>query len=660
MFLGSLVGGCCPFIFIMRVLDHALLRQLSRELSSICDDMLRLESSLLKKPLAINEAHRCSARNLAHYLALRRHDVRGLQSQLALLGLSSLGRTESHALTAVQTVHHVLDVLLGKGGWGKKGPGKNAACAAEPPVAMGEGSEILEKNTEALLGPAPSKRKVRIMVTMATEAASDYKLVHDLVQNGMDCMRINCAHDGPEVWLGMIRNLGRAREETGRNCCIQMDLAGPKLRTGPMEPGPSVIRCRPKRDIYGRVVTPARVWLTAEDAPLPPPAPAAASLSVPARFLKALRPGDMVRLRDAREGRRTLRVTQLVSQVECEGCWAEARRTIYFVPGLQLRAFRRGLARDKSGKKVLRSRGKGCVGDIPHLPQTLLLKLGDTLLLTRAPSMGRPAIQRKTGKLAAPAQIGVSLPQILDHAKAGDPVWFDDGKIGGVIRAVDAETVAVEITQARPEGENLGAGKGINLPETQIDIPAITEDDLEALKFVVKHADVVGYSFVRTESDVRQLLDRLEKLDAGHLGLVLKIETRKAFDNLPKLILAAMRARSIGIMIARGDLAVECGYQRLAEVQEEVLWVCEAAHVPVIWATQVLESLAKKGIPSRSEITDAAMGERAECVMLNKGAYAVTTVRVLADILKRMQAHQEKKRSMLRELHLAASFSSAD
>jgi pyruvate kinase len=109
-------------------------------------------------------------------------------------------------------------------------------------------------------------------------------------------------------------------------------------------------------------------------------------------------------------------------------------------------------------------------------------------------------------------------------------------------------------------------------------------------------------------------------------------------------------------MIARGDLAVECGYQRLAEVQEEILWICEAAHVPVIWATQVLETLAKKGTPSRSEITDAAMGERAECVMLNKGPYAVASVRVLADILKRMQAHQEKKRSMLRQLRLAAAF----
>jgi pyruvate kinase len=157
------------------------------------------------------------------------------------------------------------------------------------------------------------------------------------------------------------------------------------------------------------------------------------------------------------------------------------------------------------------------------------------------------------------------------------------------------------------------------------------------------------------ESDVRQLLEQLEELGGQHLGLILKIETRKAFDNLPNLILAAMRTRSLGIMIARGDLAVECGYQRLAEIQEEILWICEAAHVPVIWATQVLETLAKKGMPSRSEVTDAAMGERAECVMLNKGPYVVTAVSVLADILTRMQAHQNKKQSMLRELHVATS-----
>jgi pyruvate kinase len=134
---------------------------------------------------------------------------------------------------------------------------------------------------------------------------------------------------------------------------------------------------------------------------------------------------------------------------------------------------------------------------------------------------------------------------------------------------------------------------------------------------------------------------------------VLKIETRQGFERLPNLMLAAMRQHSAGVMIARGDLAVECGFERTAEVQEEILWICEAAHMPVIWATQVLESLAKKGQPSRAEITDAAMGERAECVMLNKGPHIVEAVTALDDILRRMQAHQAKKSSRLRQLHLS-------
>jgi pyruvate kinase len=625
----------------MQKVDKPLLQRLSEELGGLCSGMLELESSLLKHPLNIHESHRLSARNLVDYLALRRHDIRKLQSELATLGLSSLGRTESHVFNAVQTVHRMVNFLIGSNG--------ALPAPASPAVEIGEGEKLLEANTNALLGAPPPGRKVRIMVTMSTEASTDYELVRDLVRNGMDCMRINCAHDNPEVWLGMIRNLRRACEETGLACRILMDVAGPKLRTGPIEAGPRVVKCRPKRDVYGHVVTPARIWLTPKESPEVAPAVADACLPLAAAFLETLRAGNRIRLRDARKAHRTLRI----SHVQGRSCWAEARQTIYFAPGLELTKV--------SGAKPVSSTTESqvCVGELPALQQKLLLKEGDTLLLKRSKVVGRPASYDKQGQILAPAQIGISLPQILDHAKVGEPVWFDDGKIGAVIRSVSPDAVSVEITQARPEGERLGTEKGINLPETQIDIPALTAEDLETLKFIVQHADLVGYSFVRTNSDIHQLLEHLTKLGGQNLGLILKIETRKAFDNLPRLILAAMGARSFGVMIARGDLAVECGYERLAEVQEEILWICEAAHVPVIWATQVLETLAKKGMPSRSEITDAAMGERAECVMLNKGPYAVDSVRVLAGILKRMQAHQQKKRSLLRQLRLAASFAPA-
>ena len=111
-----------------------------------------------------------------------------------------------------------------------------------------------------------------------------------------------------------------------------------------------------------------------------------------------------------------------------------------------------------------------------------------------------------------------------------------------------------------------------------------------------------------------------------------------------------MRSPTVGVMIARGDLAVEVGFDRLAEVQEEIMWACEAGHVPVIWATQVLDTLAKTGQASRAEVTDAAMSVRAECVMLNKGPYIREAIGVLDSILVRMQDHHDKKRSMLRRL----------
>jgi pyruvate kinase len=150
---------------------------------------------------------------------------------------------------------------------------------------------------------------------------------------------------------------------------------------------------------------------------------------------------------------------------------------------------------------------------------------------------------------------------------------------------------------------------------------------------------------------VRALQEQLARLGAGGLGIILKVETRRGFEQLPDMLLAAMASRAAGVMIARGDLAIECGFERLAEVQEELLWICEAAHMPVVWATQVLEGLAKTGQPSRAEITDAAMGGRAECVMLNKGPHIGEALRTLDGILRRMQTHQSKKRSLLRALH---------
>jgi pyruvate kinase len=293
------------------------------------------------------------------------------------------------------------------------------------------------------------------------------------------------------------------------------------------------------------------------------------------------------------------------------------------------------------------------VGAMPPLEQALLLQQGDQMCLTREPRRGDSERMDGTDRALCLPAISCTLPEVFAQVRAGERVWFDDGKIGGTVRQVQPEGLLIEITRARLKGSRLGADKGINLPDTEITLPALTRQDLDDLQFIVTHADLVGMSFVRHERDIYELQKRLNDFEGGHPGIVLKIETRQGFERLPNLLLAAMRDDRAGVMIARGDLAVECGFERTAEVQEEILWICEAAHMPVIWATQVLESLAKKGQPSRAEISDAAMGERAECVMLNKGPHIVEAVAALDDILQRMQDHQAKKSSRLRPLHLS-------
>jgi pyruvate kinase len=202
----------------------------------------------------------------------------------------------------------------------------------------------------------------------------------------------------------------------------------------------------------------------------------------------------------------------------------------------------------------------------------------------------------------------------------------------------------------------LRADQGINIPDISVRRPSLTDEDRRLLPFIVRHADLLGYSFVQSAADVEAIRAELCRLGRPTMGIVLKIETRTAFDQLPEILLSALRKGPAGVMVARGDLAVEVGFERLAEVQEEILWLCEAAHLPSIWATQVLEGLAKSGIPSRAEVTDAAMGQRAECVMLNKGPYLIPAVRALDGIVRRMQAHQAKKSARLRHLSVAERF----
>ncbi|GGD30598.1 pyruvate kinase [Sinisalibacter lacisalsi] len=477
------------------------------------------------QPALAGSAFAASAENLALFLALRRIDLTAEQGALARLGLSSLGRSESHMLATLDAVIAALDAMAGGG---------PLAGPLPPPVDATRA--VIEARRDALFGSEPTGRSARILVTLPSEAATAPELITELIAAGANAVRINCAHDGPEAWAAMIAFARDAAAAAGRRVPVLMDLGGPKVRT--------------------------------------------TTVSVPPIFL-------------AREKKKKLKA----------------------------------LARD---------------GIAPETRGPRLMK-GDRLMLTRAP----------TGAEVERVEITLSHPNLIDALRPGAIVHFDDGKLGARVLEVAEGRAELQVTEARAKGARLAPEKGVNLPGVDIDIPALTEADLAALDFAVGRADLIGYSFVQTVRDVRALQDAIaERLPAGAQSpaIVLKVETDLALRNLPRLIVQAGARGPVAVMIARGDLAVEIGLERLAEIQEEILWLCEAAEVPAIWATQVLEGLAKEGFASRAEATDAAMSQRAECVMLNKGPYAAQAVGFLDRVLRRMDRHQAKKTPRLAPL----------
>jgi pyruvate kinase len=568
------------------------------------------------------------ARNLADYLTLRSHDLRPLQERLVAAGLSSLGRGESQVRTNLARVIGMLGSALG---------------IATNVASQDNGAQHLERNADLLFGRCNSNRRARIMVTLPTEAASQPELIRSLIENGMDCARINCAHDGPGTWLQMIDHVRSAERATGARVRIFMDLAGHKIRTGSIQPGPAVMHLQVSRDGFGHVTEPARVLLetTAPDTAGNSTRPDLQRLPIDGELYRQLRHGHSLHFKDTRDKHRVLRITDRLPG----GDWmAECDANAYVLPGARLRW--QGLTQDS---KLITSDAFR-IGDFTGKPQIIRLFKDDRLLLRRDDQPGIAASTTGSGGIR-PAQIGSSHPAIVGLLKAGDSVWIDDGKLGCVVTEIHPEGALLQVTHAGPKGVRVRSDKGINLPDTELPLPAITDKDLADLDFICAHADVVGFSFVRKLEDIDVLRHELAARGKAGLPIVLKIETATAVKNLPDLLLGTMGQHALGVMIARGDLAVELGSVRMAEIQEEILWICEAAHVPVIWATQVLDTLARKGVIARAEITDAAMSVRAECVMMNKGAYISDAVSVLNNILTRMDAHQYKKVSRLRRLH---------
>lgn len=604
-----------------------LLSQINIIISSAEEMEVRYASYLEK----IHPAYRKSALNLIHYMALRDHFLAELQQELRFLGLPGLDNVEAHVMRSLLAVKTILNHLIGNPNYEhRKGT-----------ISIKKSNKILNANTRAIFGYKSKKRRTRIMVTLPNTAADDKQFVNDLVALGMNSARINCAHDNTEIWGKMIENIKEAIVKKHRQIKVMMDLGGPKLRTGQILPGPQVIHIKPEKDALGKVKGPIKIWMAPDDIP-PPSEEAKVVLPVDEEWLSIVNNGNVIHFTDTRGKSCKLEVLDRAGK----GRWAQCTSSAYITPGTEFTLHKHKV----NGDKVFK------MGSLQPLEQSIILHTGDILNLNKSWIPGEPAKFDLKGSLIEEPHISCTLPEIFKDVKPGEPIMFDDGKIEGLIEEVLDDKLRVRITHTKDTGGKLKSDKGINLPESDLKVSGLTAKDRQDMEFVTKYADVVNFSFVNTSQDVQELIDIL-KVKNPKLGIILKIETRKGFNNLPTILLTAMQNYPVGVMIARGDLAIETGWKNIATIQEEILRICEAAHLPDIWATQVLESLAKKGTPSRAEITDAASSQRAECVMLNKGIHIKKTMKLLDRILRRMQGFQNKKETVLSKLEYAADLS---
>ncbi|MGE0876177.1 MAG: pyruvate kinase [Burkholderiales bacterium] len=557
--------------------------------------------------------HHASALNLAHYIGLRKRDIRRMQLGLAALGLSSLGRSEGHVRKTLVQLANWLGAI--------EAPAVDSA--GEPPLDRAQAEALLQGNARALLGPQPAGRHVYIMVTAPDAAEADAAWADAILKAGANVLRINGAHETPGEWEATVA-LFRARATAlGREVRIFVDMPGPKLRGEIRGYQSGLLHLPRRRDCLGRTIAPTELLLVARHA-------GPAEVPVPQEWLAKLQPGDVITFTDAGRRRRRLLVREAVQG----GVRAECNRSLYITPGLVLEWRRKGR---------LRARGK--VGRLPRRPRDVFLSPDDEFLLNASGASPSP----KLPAIACPE------PEMLASVRVGDRVILDDGKIVAVAQANGADGLRCRVLRTLKAPTRLRTGKGLAFPDSQVVRSALGPQDEVALAFALEHADGVEVSFVNSPRDVALVVERLRASKRAGFGMVLKLETREAMRNLPDILFEALRYDAVGLMIARGDLAVELSFERLAEMQEELLWFGEACHLPVIWATQVLDTLAHTGVPTRAEVTDAAMAMRAECVMLNKGPHVAAAVRTLADIICKMEAHQFKKRSLYRPLALAAS-----
>lgn len=595
----------------------------NENLEEIFNNLHTVKSKISNKQTEYEGPNKESYRNLYNYVNLRKLDLTPLQNSLTNVGLSSLGRSQSCILNSLNQNLYVLSKLLGRE--------FDLSQEEKEAIDFDKARSIIMNNNKIFTEHTDTAFKTRVMVTLPSEAKDSPKLIADLIKNGASVFRINTAHDDKDAWNKMASYIKEENEKQNKDAKIYVDLAGPKNRTTQIKKVFIPFKIGSKK-------APFEVELVSDKDKAAQTKSAVkdrtgkqshAVLVVSDDFFQKCKKNSQITVDDI--DRKKAQKFPIVQKEERVFIEADKKVIIYEETKLHLEL-----------SKEMDTTG---LFNFQLLPQEIKLFKGGEIIITDQAILGESDYEFEGKRYSAVT--GCSNKEIFQYVKEGDEIFIDDGKIGTTVIGRNSLGLICKVFLAKDNGTVLKEEKGINFPSTDLEISAITQEDEKNFEDIVEFADIIGLSFAQTKEDIKKLQDMLLAKGKTEIGIVPKIETKMALSNLPEILAQLIQWEKFAIMIARGDLAIEVGFDNLPHTQEEIFNICEAAHVPVIYATQILEGKMKNNLPSRAEVTDAGFAQRADCVMLNKGPYVVDTVVTIKNILRNVHKVFQKNRQLL-------------
>ncbi len=536
--------------------------------------------------------------NLLAYLAMQQFKQEGLNNLLINEGFTSLRHIHPHVLYSLNKMINYLSQ-------------DSCHFIEQPPMIQSrKARELKITRCDDLFGNREND-SFPIMVTLDRSMMESPLIFRELIEAGMTIARINCAHDNIFIWRQLVQKLKaeehKINENAGKvvsNCKIYMDLAGPKIRIKEFIKFQKTLHIKRAGEI-GYLAWNVDGWKHEDKQ-------GTFLIHIEKEIdLQQLQPNSIIHFKDKDEKDCVFTVLEKVSP------------TCFKVKVNQPARLNDNTVLITENATRLR------LINLQKKQVKVKLKQGECLRVYKSATYSRKFNQKEVI-----LSLGITIPTAVKSVQVGDRMFIDDGKIFAKVVHVTDEFFDAQIVLTKKSTESVMLGKGLNLPDSSVytHVSAITEADIETLSLIAPIADLIGISFVHNPADIQALRLHLGQLTDRKIGVIAKIETKSAALALANILLEGLKQDLFGVMIARGDLVVESGFEQFANVQEEILNLCQAAHLPVIWATGILEQLNKTGMPVRSELTDAYMGLRADCVMLNKGPHIVSSVKFLRQL----------------------------